>query len=97
MFQYQNARDPEEKKEIRNSVFGPGLTQVPGGPDYNNRTVMSWHYYCWIMDLDGGTSGDPANILVQIFCDVLLGPNVFKTAQMRAGEIGGGSMLTEVQ
>ncbi len=34
------------------SVFGPGLSSVPGGPDYLNRTVMSWHYYCWL----GGVS-----------------------------------------
>ena len=31
----------------RPSVFGPGFSSVPGGPDFLNRTVFSWHYYCW--------------------------------------------------
>ena len=29
------------------SIFGPGFQTVPGGPNYLNRTVLSWHYYCW--------------------------------------------------
>ena len=29
------------------SVWSPGFSSPPGGPDYLNRTVFSWHYYCW--------------------------------------------------
>ena len=36
-----------EKRSGNPSVFGPGFATVPGGPDYLNRTVYSWHYYCW--------------------------------------------------
>ena len=76
------------------SVLGPGFAQVPGGPDYNNRSVMSWHYYCEVFD-SASDSGTSSSILVQFFCDILFGPDVFNTVKVRTEEIGGGSMLTE--
>lgn len=29
-----------------------GFTEVPGGSEYQNRSVLSWHYYCWSFDSD---------------------------------------------
>ena len=29
-----------------------GFTEVPGGSNYQNRSVLSWHYYCWSFDSD---------------------------------------------
>ena len=74
-------------------VLGPGFAQVPGGPEYNNRSVMSWHYYCEVFDSNGDTT--VSSILVQFFCDIVFGPDVFNTVKIRTEEIGGGSMLTE--
>ena len=57
---------------------------------------MSWHYYCELFDA-GNDNTTVSSILVQFFCDVLFGPDVFNTVKLRTEEIGGGSMLTEVR
>jgi hypothetical protein len=42
-------------------IFGPGLSSVPGGNSYLNRTVFSWHYYCPIIGYSGNDEPmDPA-------------------------------------
>ena len=64
------------------------------GPDYNNRSVLSWHYYCELFDSKAGND-TTQTILIQIFCDAIFGPTVFNTVKSRTEEIGGGSMLTE--
>ncbi len=76
------------------SVLGPGFSQVPGGPDYRNRSVLSWHYYCELYDSSHGND-TVESILVQFFCDILFGPDVFNTVDLRTQELGGASMLTE--
>lgn len=53
-------------------VFGPGLSQVPGGPEYLNRTVMSWHYYCWVLHIKPGTD-DIYDPVTKTLCDEILG------------------------
>jgi hypothetical protein len=78
------------------SVLGPGLSQVPGGNEYRNRSVMSWHYYCWTFDGSNNNNETISGIVSQLFCDTILAPDVFDTVDMRTNEIGGGSMLTEV-
>ena len=65
-----------------------------GGSEYENRSVLSWHYYCNF--LDGGKTASVNSILTQIFCDLFWGPEAFQTVDKRTKEIGGGSMLTEV-
>ena len=55
------------------SVFGPGFKTVPGGSDYLNRTVMSWHYYCWFLGNKLIHSADPQSLPVLII--------IFKFAQ----------------
>ena len=84
-FKYQNEQIP---------VLGTGFSHVPGGPEYNNRSVLSWHYYCELFDSKIGNN-TVQSILIQIFCDSIFGPNVFETVKVRTEEIGGGSMLTE--
>ncbi|TRY67375.1 hypothetical protein TCAL_12092 [Tigriopus californicus] len=77
------------------SVFGTGFQTVPGGPDYRNRTVMSWHYYCWAWGFNGGNA-EPFDPLIRDLCDNFLGPLEFQTVQDRTEEVGGsGRMLTE--
>ncbi len=43
-------------------VFGPGFTQVPGGENYLNRTVFSWHYYCPIIGYGGNDVPMPPEV-----------------------------------
>ena len=30
--------------------LGSGFTEVPGGPEYKNRSAFSFHMYCWTME-----------------------------------------------
>ena len=41
-------------------------TAPPGGPDYLNRTVMSYHYYCWAL---GYVSDDETDPVLTTVCD----------------------------
>ena len=63
------------------SVLGTGFNHVPGGPDYNNRSVLSWHYYCNLFDskIDNNTI---QSVFIQIFCDTIFGPDVFNTVKV---------------
>jgi len=59
-------------KVFVSQILGPGLKSPPGGPAYLDRTVMSWHYYCWAL----GTSGlvnQPYNPRIRNLCDGILG------------------------
>ena len=77
----------------RPSVLGPGFSAPPGGEAYLNRTVMSYHYYCWALGYSSDQEFDPA---LRFVCDDVLGPLVFNTVGARAEELGGSArMLTE--
>ena len=56
---------------------------------------MSWHYYCPIASKGPGNK-DPFTEFQKLLCDTILAPLVFKTADKRSKEVGGGRMLTEV-
>ena len=85
------AMTPEQTR--RPSVLGPGFSSPPGGPAYLNRTVMSYHYYCWALGYASSEQSDP---VLTTLCDEILGPMVFKTVDARARELGGSAtMLTE--
>ena len=75
------------------SIWSPGFSAPPGGPDYLNRTVLSWHYYCWAITDGSDAVYDP---VIRGVCDDLLGPTVFSTVEFRAKELGGSAtFLTE--
>ena len=63
------------------SVLATGFNHVPGGPEYNNRSVLSWHYYCNLFDseIDNNTI---QSVFIQIFCDTIFGPDVFNTVKV---------------
>ena len=69
------------KNQEKVPVFGTGFTQVPGGLDYNNRSVLSWHYYCELFDSRVGNETTQMETLIQVFCDAFFGPNVFNTVK----------------
>ena len=88
---YSNIKSPGSGQ--RPSVLGPGFSAPPGGEAYLNRTVMSYHYYCWALGYSSDQEFDPA---LRFVCDDVLGPMVFNTAGARAEELGGSArMLTE--
>ncbi|XP_023339622.1 uncharacterized protein LOC111709909 [Eurytemora carolleeae] len=75
------------------SLLGPGFSAPPGGMEYLDRTVLSWHYYCWAIGYGGDEDFDP---VLREGCDKILGPAVFNTVQERAKELGGSAtFLTE--
>jgi len=77
----------------RPNILGPGFTAPPGGPDYLNRTALSWHYYCWALGFSSDEEFDP---VLKAVCDDFLGPMVFNTVDSTAQEIGGSAtFLTE--
>ena len=75
----RNIQDLTRNSQI--SVLGTGFNQVPGGPDYNNRSVLSWHYYCNLFDseIENNTI---QSVFIQIFCDTIFGPDVFNTVKV---------------
>jgi len=86
-------RSSQSELSRKPSVLGPGFSAPPGGPDYLNRTVMSYHYYCWALGYAGDEETDP---VLSTLCDEVLGPVVFNTVSSRAAELGGSAtMLTE--
>eukprot|EP01102_Stenamoeba_stenopodia_P003368 TRINITY_DN1333_c0_g1_i5.p1 TRINITY_DN1333_c0_g1~~TRINITY_DN1333_c0_g1_i5.p1 ORF type:complete len:544 (-),score=80.71 TRINITY_DN1333_c0_g1_i5:434-1996(-) len=62
-----------------------GFQSLPGGSDYANRSVLSYHYYC----SSGGTFFD------KTLCDDITGPDMFAMRLKDIDKIGGGSFLTE--
>eukprot|EP00092_Neocalanus_flemingeri_P008290 GFUD01008936.1.p1 GENE.GFUD01008936.1~~GFUD01008936.1.p1 ORF type:complete len:562 (-),score=130.38 GFUD01008936.1:42-1727(-) len=83
-----------DEKTGRPSTLGPGFTAPPGGPEYLNRTAMSWHYYCWA--LPSYSSDQDYDPVLRAVCDDFLGSMVFDTVDARAKELGGSAtMLTE--
>ena len=65
-----------------------GFTEGPGGQDYNDRQVLSYHIYC----IDVTKQGDPKS---DIFCDIddaLLISSRYEEAKKKKF---GGMMLTE--
>ena len=65
-----------------------GFTEGPGGSDYNNRQVLSYHNYCF----DVTKQGDPKSGLVcDVFDTYMIG---IRVAEVRRKKLG-GMMLTE--
>ncbi|XP_003382563.1 PREDICTED: endoglycoceramidase-like [Amphimedon queenslandica] len=64
-----------------------GLTEGPGGPDYNDRQVYSYHMYCIIMD----SMGQPSNAFL---CD-LLDEDLFNIRMSDLQKLSTGGFMTE--
>ena len=71
------------------TISGSGFTHVPGGSQYADKSVFSFHYYCWWFD-----SSTPS-VLQKRTCDERFGPKVFDQAVEEARVLGGSVMLTE--
>ena len=62
---YSNIKGPGSTQQ-RPSVLGPGFSAPPGGETYLNRTVMSYHYYCWALGYSSDQELDP---VLRTVCD----------------------------
>ena len=78
---------------LNGSRMGSGFTSVPGGPAYRDRSVFSYHYYCWILDVD--RQHRDYDLFDRTVCDKLLGPLVFDTAKANVARLGGAAFMTE--
>ncbi|KAI0207127.1 Endoglycoceramidase [Lamellibrachia satsuma] len=78
---------------LNGSRMGSGFSAVPGGPDFRNRSVFSYHYYCWILDVD--RQHQVYDLFDRTVCDKLLGPLVFDTAKANIERLGGAAFMTE--
>jgi len=74
---------------------GSGFDHVPGGPDYRNRSVLSFHYYCWFGPVDGPGGSAPMKPVTRAACESGFAPKVFNAVAKDLKKLGGGSMVTE--
>ncbi|CAH8530562.1 unnamed protein product [Schistosoma turkestanicum] len=76
--------------------LGTGFQRVPGAhrdKSAPNKSVLSYHYYCWILQTDDSNSTMP--FWKKVLCDSFLLPTVISNAKKASKETGGGKFLTE--
>ncbi len=80
---------------LNGKYFGTGFTHVPGGNDYRNRSVLSYHYYCIFLSIEPIPSNSTIPIFNRVLCDDVEGPALFHSVQNDLVELGGSAFLTE--
>ncbi len=80
---------------LNGKYFGTGFTHVPGGNDYRNRSVLSYHYYCIILSLIPVPGNSSIPIYDRVLCDDIEGPALFSSVQNDLIQLGGSAFLTE--
>ena len=72
-------------------AFGTGFTKVPGGEEWKQKSVLSWHYY--YPPLTYSTTSFPW--WHRALAHWLFGPGVFLGSEKESRKLGAGSLLTE--
>jgi endoglycosylceramidase len=67
-------------------ISGSGFDEVPGGIEFADKSIFSFHYYCWWYQ---------NTTFAKQTCDKLFGPKVFNQVQEDVQKMGGSYMLTE--
>ncbi|CAF0900617.1 unnamed protein product [Rotaria sordida] len=80
---------------LNGKYFGSGFTHVPGGDDYRNRSVLSYHYYCIILSLIPVPDNSTIPFFDRVLCDDIEGPAVFRSIEIDLAQLGGSAFLTE--
>ncbi len=80
---------------LNGKYFGTGFTHVPGGNDYRNRSVLSYHYYCITLSVVPVPGNSTIPIFDRVLCDGVEGPALFHSVQTDLVELGGSAFLTE--
>jgi endoglycosylceramidase len=74
--------------------FGTGFDRAPANDP--NRTVLSWHYYCWLLQFNSNPLvNNTYPLFDRIVCDDIQRKFAFDTVKFDRKVIGGGSFLTE--
>ncbi|CAH8602731.1 unnamed protein product [Schistosoma margrebowiei] len=76
--------------------LGTGFARVPGAnhdKSAPNKSVLSYHYYCWVLQTDYPNSTMP--FWKKVICDSFLLPIVISNAIKATKTTGGGRFLTE--
>ena len=86
---------PSDKKENITKIISSGFDRVPGGERYANKSIFSWHYYCWMLSSDYANTSQPYPPIVKAECHDGLEPLVFSSVVKDISKIGASSFLTE--
>jgi len=79
---------------MRNGKYiGTGFDKVPGGDEFRNRSVLSFHYYCWYVSYGMAPKNESA--FFKFACDQALAPHVFKAMDQDVAQTGGSLFMTE--
>jgi len=76
---------------LNGKVVGSGYHRVPGGDEYQNRSAMSYHYYC--ASLVPGYADHPE--WRRAICDHVLAPSVMHSVKKDLQRVGGAAVMTE--
>jgi endoglycosylceramidase len=74
--------------------WGTGFDIVPGGESEVSRSVLSYHYYCWILQVQN-IFDIPYDEWKRIVCDDILAKNAFQNMVQSQKQIRMGLFLTE--
>ncbi|CAF0809908.1 unnamed protein product [Adineta ricciae] len=80
---------------LNGKYFGSGFSHVPGGNNYRNRSVFSYHYYCSILQIQPVPGNETIPSFDRILCDDVEGPALFASTMIDVKQLGGSSFLTE--
>ena len=76
---------------LNGEILGTGIDTVPGGPEFRDRSALSYHLYCWIHD----GNHDPLTPFQKLACDDIQARDIISTAHGDIMRTGGGWFLTE--
>eukprot|EP01062_Namystynia_karyoxenos_P021287 TRINITY_DN1808_c0_g1_i3.p2 TRINITY_DN1808_c0_g1~~TRINITY_DN1808_c0_g1_i3.p2 ORF type:complete len:532 (+),score=201.14 TRINITY_DN1808_c0_g1_i3:97-1596(+) len=76
-------------------IQGSGFESVPGGAENQNRSCLSWHYYCWVLNADYANSSAPYKPITKAACDKAQGPLMFSSAEKDATNLNTAMLLSE--
>ena len=73
--------------------FSTGFDRLPGGEEFENRAVLSYHYYCWPLQKQDMSSNYP--YLLKGFCQKVIGSKVMPVMLESIEKTKGSLFLTE--
>lgn len=78
---------------LNGNYTGSGFQSVPGGHHFQNNSVFSYHYYCWL--LNAPVENTATRSLSQDICDQVIGVKMFEAVKAEVKRLGGSAFLTE--
>ena len=79
---------------LNGNFAGTGFDRAPGND--SDRTVLSWHYYCWLLQFNANPlKNNSYPVYDRIICDEIQREIAFESVKNDRIMIGGGSFLTE--